>query len=401
MLATLVRELRDFELAEDCVQDAFAAALAAWSRGVPERPGAWILTAARRRALDRRRSAALRRRRAAELEGRVRRVHEATGSGQGDGADPDPFGDDRLRLVFTCCHPALDRASQVALTLQTVAGLTAPEIARAFLVPESAMAQRLVRVKRKIRDAAIPYRVPPPELLPERLQGVLGVVYLVFNEGYAASSGDAYVRADLADEAIRLARLLRDLLPSEPEVLGLLALLLLHDARRAARTDPSGGLVTLDRQDRGLWDRERIAEGVAVLAAAARCTRPGPYQVQAAISAVHAAAPTAAATDWRAIVRLYDALLRTEDTPVVRLNRTVAVSYADGPAAALALVGALGEDGSLDAYAPFHAVRGDLLSRTGRGRDAALAFTRASELTTNAAERRHLLGRAAAARGGA
>ena len=298
--------------------------------------------------------------------------------------------DDRLRLIFTCCHPALAMDARVALTLRTLGGLTTPEIARAFLVPESTMAQRLVRAKRKIRDAGIPYRVPPLDVLPERLSGVLRVLYLVFNEGYSASSGPAVVRRELAAEAIRLTRIVVSLLPDEPEASGLLALMVLHDARRDTRTGPTGELVLLEDQDRSRWDRTRIAEGQALVAAALRRGQAGPYQLQAAIAALHDEAESAEATDWPQIARLYAGLLRLEPTPVVELNLAVAVAMADGPAAGLAMMDGLLNAGALDDYPYFHAARADLLRRMERWSEAATAYRRAQELTSNAAEREFL-----------
>jgi RNA polymerase sigma-70 factor (ECF subfamily) len=312
------------------------------------------------------------------------------------------IADDRLRLIFTCCHPALPLDARVALTLRVLGGLTTPEIARAFLVPEPTLAQRLVRAKRKIRDAGIPYRVPPAELLPERLDGVLSVLYLVFNEGYAASSGDSLVRRELSAEAIRLARLVNTLLPDEPEGLGLLALMLLHDARREARVGAHGELVLLDDQDRSLWDRERIAEGQELVERALRMARPGPYQVQAAIAALHDEADTPAATDWTQIASLYRALGMLAPSPVVELNLAVAVAMAEGPALGLAMMDGIAASGELDQYPYLHAARADLLRRLDRRTEASTAYRRALELTTNGAERAYLtrrLGEVGAFRG--
>ncbi|MFK0284579.1 RNA polymerase sigma factor [Streptomyces sp. NPDC090499] len=402
VVATLIRVTGDWDLAEECAQDAFAQALERWRRdGVPGRPGAWLTTTARNRALDvlRRESVGARKLREAAVPARD--------EGPYDPFDPyDPFGegdgsgvaDDRLRLVFTCCHPALPIEARVALTLRTLAGLTTPEIARAFLVPEATMAQRLVRAKRKIRNAGIPYRVPPAHLLPERTTGVLGVLYLLFNEGYAASAGDGLMRAGLCAEAIRLARLLARQMPDEPEVVGLLALLLLHDARRDARVDGAGDLVTLEDQDRTAWDRAEIDEGTALLDGALRRGRPGPYQIQAAVAACHATAPTAADTDWADIAGLYGELQRYVPSPVVRLNRAVAVGMAEGGEAGLALVAELEAEDDLSGYHLLPATRADLLRRSGRLREAAQSYARALELAENAAERRFLAKRLAECR---
>ena len=389
-VATLIRVLGDFDLAEEAVQDAFIAAIETWpTRGVPDNPGAWITTTARNRAIDR-----LRRR--SRLTEKIEALgREATESALG-AIDPEPgedamhISDDRLRLIFTCCHPALAMDARVALPLRTLGGLTTPEIARAFLLPETTLAQRLVRAKRKIRAAGIPYRVPPPELLPERLDGVLHVLYLVFNEGYSATSGDSLVRRELSSEAIRLARIVDQLLPGEPEVLGLLSLMLLHDARREARVGPDGALVLLEDQDRTRWDRERITEGQALARRALEMGRPGPYQVQAAIAALHDEAATAGDTDWPQIAILYRTLQAMTPSPVVDLNLAAAVAMADGPAIGLAMMDGIEASGDLDRYPYLHAGRADLLRRLARWSEAEAAYRRAIELTTNGTERAYL-----------
>ena len=381
-VASLVRVFGDIDVAEDAVQEAFAAAVQRWpAAGLPPSPAGWIITTARRKAIDRLRREASR----ADKHAQAALLHARDEPDEEEGA----VGDDRLRLIFTCCHPALAAPAQVALTLRLLGGLSTAEIARAFLVPEATMAQRLVRAKGKIRAARIPYRVPQDADLPDRLAGVLGVLYLIFTEGHTASGGDRLVREDLCAEAIRLARVLAALMPDEPEVLGLVALMLLGESRRAARTTPDGELVLLADQDRAAWDHDLIAEGHAIVRRCLRRDQPGPYQIQAAIQAVHADAARAADTDWRQIVALYDQLLAIAPTPVVALNRAVAVAEVDGPAPALALVDAL----DLDELGLFHAVRADLLRRLGRDADAAAAYEAALARTGNAAERRFLAGR--------
>ena len=383
LTASLVRILGDWDAAEELVQDAAVAALEHWSTdGIPRNPGAWLMTAARRKGVDRLRRQARYRERMAEL------TREATEMDAGIATDGPMGADDRLRLLFTCCHPALNREAQMALTLRTIGGLETSAVARAFLVPEATIAQRLVRAKRKIRDARIPYRVPEPAELPARLGEVLRVLYLIFNEGYLASTGEAAERRDLAQDAEWLTSLLVRLMPDEPEAIGLLALMRLHLARSSARFAADGSLVLIPDQDRSRWDRQAIDEAVGLLGRARRTGRPGSFQLQAAIVAAHAVAPSWRATDWATIVGLYDALHRLEPTPVVALNRALAVAERDGPAAALAQVEPLAE--RLGGYHLFHAARAELLRRIGRGEDARAADRRALELTDNPAERRLL-----------
>ncbi len=384
IVATLIRMTGNWDLAEECTQDAFAAALAKWaSDGVPDRPGAWLTTTARNRAVDRLRRSKTE---AVKLQEVAALSVPEEPAFQGDSGVPD----DRLRLMFACCHPALTLETRVALTLRTLAGLTTAEIARAFLVPEGTMAKRLTRAKHKIRDAGIPYRVPPAHLLPERTTGVLAVLYLLFNEGYSASAGADLLRPDLTGEAVRLGRMLAGLMPDEPEATGLLALMLLQDARSAARLDAQGDLVSLADQDRASWDAAKIAEGVALLEAALRRQRAGPYQLQAAIAACHAEARQAADTDWAQIALLYEELRRFVPSPVVELNRAVAVAMAHGPETGLALVDELAAAGGLAGYYLLSATRADLLRRLDRRAAAAVSYQEALELAPTEPERRYL-----------
>jgi RNA polymerase sigma-70 factor, ECF subfamily len=389
IVASLIRMTGDWDLAEECTQDALTAALARWpADGIPDRPGAWLTTTARNRALDKLRRS---KNEAAKLK------EAAMLTGPGEPADISDSGvtDDRLRLIFTCCHPALSLDARVALTLRTLAGLTTAEIARAFLVPEPTMAKRLVRAKNKIKDAGIPYRVPPAHLLPDRMSGVLAVLYLLFNEGYAATAGTGLVRADLCTEAIRLARVLTSLMPAEPEASGLLALMLLTDARRPARLDAHGDVITLDEQDRSRWDKAEIEEGIGLLDAAIRHRRTGQYQLQGAIAACHASAADPADTDWAEIALLYGQLRRLLPSPVVELNRAVAVAMAHGPAAGLAIVDALDADGQLAGYHLLAATRADFLRRLGRREEAAGSYRRALQQAATDPERRFLTRRLA------
>lgn len=382
-VAVLIRVLGDIDLAEDAVQDAFTVAVERWPRdGMPPRPAGWIITTARRRAIDRLRRDGMRDQR--QEEAAVLHTPD-------EPREEGPVKDERLRLMFTCCHPALSLEAQVALTLRLLGGLTTPEIANAFLVPEATMAQRIVRAKKKIRDTGIPYRVPRDADLPERLASVLAVIYLVFGEGHRASTGEVLMRTDLCAEAIRLGRVLVELMPDEPEAMGLLALMLLTEARRPTRTDAAGDLVLLTNQDRSTWDHALIDEGHALVRACLRRNDPGPYQVQAAINAVHTDAATAADTDWRQVVALYDQLLALSPTPVARLNRAVAVAEVDGPLVGLELVRRLA--GELEAFHSWHVVHAELLRRLGRSDAARGAYERAIALTGNARERDHLRAR--------
>jgi RNA polymerase sigma-70 factor (ECF subfamily) len=384
VVAYLIRVTGNWDLAEECAQEAFERALERWPRdGIPTSPVAWLKTTARNRALDRLRRVAVGKAKLEEVAMTARAAH-------GHGEDDSGIQDDRLRLMFTCCHPALPVEAQVALTLRTLAGLTTPEIARAFLVSHETMAKRLTRAKKKIAEARIPYRVPAAHRLQERLRSVLAVIYALFNEGYGASAGDELIRRDLCTEAIRLGMLLAELMPDEPEALALLSLMLLQDSRRAARIDGDGELVTLEEQDRDLWDAQRIEQACKMLDRAVRQGRPGPYQLQAAIAACHAQAPTAAATDWREVALLYARLSEFAPTPVVLLNRAVAVAMADGPVAGLVLIDELEQTGALSDYYLLPATRADLLRRLRRDAEAVAAYRRALELVPTEPERRFL-----------
>jgi RNA polymerase sigma-70 factor, ECF subfamily len=398
IVATLIGTTGDWDLAEECAQDAFTAALEAWPRqGVPRVPGAWLTSVARNRATDvlRRRGSGAAKLRELTVNSHQEDV-EPLAPDDIDDVAVNGVPDDRLRLIFTCCHPALPLGAQVALTLRTLVGLTTPEIARAFLVPEPTMAQRLVRAKHKIRNARIPFRVPPAEIFPQRTAAVLGVLYLLFNEGYSATSGDLLVRNDLIVEAVRLARLLSVLIPEECEVAGLLALMLMHDARRDARLDELGDLVTLEDQDRTRWDSDQIAEATMILHKAMQQSRPGPYQIQAAIVACHATARDAAATDWIQIAALYERLADATPSPVIELNRAVAVAMAYGPAAGLVIVESVAATETLSGYHLLPAVRADLLRRLHRSEEAARYYGEALSLATTESERRFLARRLAA-----
>ena len=387
IIATLIRLAGSFDRAEDALQEAFASALATWPKtGIPTNPAAWLMTTAQRKLIDQGR----RERTQREKEDSVRYEIEAFRPA----SEPEletamHLPDDRLRLIFTCCHPALNQEGQVALTLRTLGGLSTPEIAKAFLLPEPTLAQRLVRAKRKIQEAHIPYEVPPPERLPERLASVQTVIYLIFNEGYVATTGDQLVRTDLCAEAIRLGRVLRDLMPGEPENLALLSLMLLHDSRRAARVR-NGELITLEEQDRAHWDQKKIAEGLTLIHQAMRRGPVGQYQLQAAIATLHAEAKTSTETDWQQIAALYEKLLEFNASPVIALNQAVAVAMSAGLAQGLKQIEQVGTSGKLDRYYLFHAARADILRRMGRRKESATAYSQALELATNRVEQQYL-----------
>ena len=386
IIAGLIRVSRSFDLAEEAMQDAFAAAVVSWqAQGVPDNPAAWITAAARRKLIDYARREQTRR----NNEDQLLYEYESRSSVL-DEEMSRPFEDDRLSLIFTCCHPAINMQAQVALTLRTLGGLTTPEIARAFLLPEATLAQRLVRARRKIQQARIPYQVPGPESLPERLTAVQAVLYLVFNEGYSASSGDSLVRRELCAEAIRLARTLLELMPNNPENMALLALMLLHDSRRDARCTPEGQLVLLEEQDRSLWHQEQIVEGISLVERALGRRNLGPYQLQAAIAAVHAEARTARETDWKQIAALYSILKAGQTSPIISLNHAVAIAMSESLERGLAMIDDLGAGGELDSYHLYHAARADLLRRIGRNQQALECYHRAMALTTNAVELRYL-----------
>jgi RNA polymerase sigma-70 factor, ECF subfamily len=386
IIAGLIRVSHSFDLAEEAMQDAFAAAIVSWQdTGIPDNPAAWITATARRKLIDYARRERTRRTNEDQL------VYEyASRSCSIEDEMNHPFEDDRLSLIFTCCHPAINMQAQIALTLRTLGGLTTTEIAHAFLIPEATLAQRLVRAQRKIQQARIPYQVPDPEVLPERLSAVQAVLYLIFNEGYAASSGDKLVRSELCAEAIRLARTLLELMPNNPENMALLALMLLHDSRRDARSTEDGDLVTLEEQDRGLWHQDQIAEGIRLVERALGRRNPGPYQLQAAIAAIHAEAQTAAETDWKQIAALYALLNADQGSPVIALNHAVALAMSEGLEKGFPLIDGLGSCGELDSYHLYHAARADLLRRMGRAREACESYHRALALATNAVEARYL-----------
>ncbi|PYY14686.1 MAG: RNA polymerase subunit sigma-24 [Acidobacteria bacterium] len=387
MIATLIRLAGSFDRAEDALQEAFTSALATWPRtGIPTNPAAWLMTTAQRKLIDHGRRERTQREKEDSVRYEIEAFRPAT--------EPEletamHLPDDRLRLIFTCCHPALNQEGQVALTLRTLGGLSTPEIAKAFLLPEPTLAQRLVRAKRKIQEAHIPYEVPPPERLPERLASVQTVIYLIFNEGYVATAGDQLVRTDLCAEAIRLGRVLRDLMPSESENVALLALMLLHDSRRAARIR-EGELITLEEQDRTLWDQTKISEGLALVEQAVRRGPPGPYQIQAAIAALHGEAKTASETDWPQIAALYEKLMEFNASPVIALNHAVAIAMSAGLAEGLKQIEQVGASGQLDRYYLYHAARADILRRIGRKKESATAYSKSLELATNKVEQQYL-----------